>query len=221
MRNQKLLKKFKITVESIQKLFHSYQYTKYMLDKANDNWSETEIELETLDYPIQPEKYIFSPSVVTNFKINKETFPIASFDTTDNVVGTPFPLEAMMFLYCFTLIENYGNYLVDEVNPTFFKDEYNKKWHGKIHPDKNGVFNIPVIKNDVASMLKIQPSIINNKFLETLNEIRNRRNQLAHENSYPRNMLHKDINNILILMYSLYYYVTTDMDLISIFAWKE
>ena len=64
-------------------------------------------------------------------------------------------------------------------------------------------------------------SAINNKFLETLNELRNRRNQLAHENSYPRNMLHKDINNILILMYSLYYYVTTDMDLISIFAWKE
>lgn len=221
MRNEKLLKKFIKTVESIQKLLHSYQYTKYMLDKANDNWSETEIELETLDYPIQPEKYIFSPCVMTDFKINKENFPIASFDTTDNVVGTPFPLEAMMFLYCFTLLENYGNYFVDEINPTFFKDKYNKKWHGKIHPDKNGVFNINVIKNDVASMLKIQPVIINNNFLETLNEIRNRRNQLAHENSYPKNMLYKDIYSILISMYSLYYFITTDIEPISIFAWEE
>ena len=221
MSKEKLLENFIKTVESIQKIFHSYQYTKYMLDKANDNWSETEIELETLDYPIQPEKYIFSPSVVTNFKINKESFPIASFDTTDNVVGTPFPLEAMMFLYCFTLLENYGNYLVDEINPTFFKDEYNKKWHSKIHSDGNGDFNINDIRNDVASMLKIQSKIINNKFLETLNELRNRRNQLAHENSYSKKMLYKDIYNILISMYSLYYYVTQDLDSIYIFAWKE
>jgi hypothetical protein len=125
----------RLTLERLLQFKLTHDLTRHQIQELRAHWRNVEISLHK-DYPIS------DAGVVAQLKAGEAG--IAGLDTDEflitdepiapeDVVGLlgMFPLEAASCAYVFTMLEEYGDYLVSILNPDFQQER--KSWHRDIH----------------------------------------------------------------------------------------
>lgn len=153
--------------------------TNYVLQRAQTDWRSTEYVLR--DSPVNAlgvilRSYDRSPSgPLVEQKISAET--------ASEYLGA-FPLEAAAINYVFTIVELYGDMVVQRTNKKFFKGKrIHTNWHHKVYGDAN------TERHDVqVRMAKAfgEPLLVNGENIDSsvvlkLIELKRARNAFAHQ----------------------------------------
>lgn len=211
--------KFKLGLESFE----------YKNDQLLTNWREYEAELE-INYPIKGTQLTLSDEVFRKWKnqynnnliINSEK-DISSFDITDELADEPFKYKEMTLVYLFTILEDFGNSIIELVNNQYFKNEIQnngKSWHSKINKYQLEKGN-DLTKN-FADVFNLKKEDIYPKFVNIFYELKNKRNSIAHELHYPdKANFHKDVEAIIIIMSYIYIINDKPKSELKIYPWYD
>ena len=151
----------------------------YFLTKMRSDWRETEYELR--DYPVKGFGVVFR-KLESEAKVSFVEQSISPEKAVE-YVGT-FPLEAAAINYVFTLVELYGDLLVQRTNAKFFKGKRrHKNWHHKVYG--NADTKDPAIRlkmaNGFGHALLVNGRDIDSDTVLKLIELKRARNAFAHD----------------------------------------
>jgi hypothetical protein len=219
-------KLYERAIEEMLRLKYMVKINEYLDNKTKSNYRDFEEEFETDGYPVPAPEMESSIDQLKNwiktrnndifFQSNKI---ISSWDTTDEIAGDIIPHKKMIFLLYFTLLEGFGNNLLEITNEYLFEENNRKgkSWHSQVHRYNKDNQNI----NNFKKIFSIQSLVCPEEFIDLFLKMKEMRNRIAHENDYNSSSFHSDIESIMILTSYLYFSVTEDNDKITVFPWKD
>ena len=203
---------FKRTISQAIKFKLGIDIYEYTIDDRISNFGNFEAELD-VDYPIKGTEVKFSSDVFSkwrntydNYKIINDEKDLSSMDITDELSSEPFRHKEMAFVYLFTILEDFGNSLIEKVNnPFYIKDiKEGKSWHSKVNKHAKIAGRDLVL--GFATPFNLQCSDIDEKFVNLFYDLKQKRNSIAHELTYSGIQNFKtDIQSLIILICYLYH----------------
>lgn len=227
-KNEKLKELFESTIDTVIKFKLGLDVYQYQEDKHLKNYRDFEEEL-AINYPIKGTKVAFGREILSNWKsifhnhliINSNKL-LDSSDITETLSWNPFPQEQMVLVYLFTILEDFGNSIVEIVNPSLHKTlmENDRSWHGPVN--KHARSNGQDLVKKFAEPFQLERSDVDEKFVELLFDLKQKRNSIAHEMRYPENnKFETDFESLIILICYIYHINDPEKEDISYFPWHD
>ncbi|WP_139362070.1 hypothetical protein [Hymenobacter sp. CRA2] len=219
---------FDRTITQAIKLKLGLDIYEYIINDKNSNFVNFEAELD-VDYPIKGTEVRFSAEIFSKWRnpYNNDLIvdtqkDLASTDITSELSAEPFRHKEMIFIYLFTLLEDFGNSLVEKVNNTYYTGviQDGKSWHSKVNKHA---------KNDGRDLVagfglpfNLQRSDIDEKFVDLLYELKQKRNSIAHELKYPDiHSFKDDIKSLIVIICYLYHINDITKSPVKIYPWYD
>lgn len=203
---------FNRTISQVIKLKLGLDIYEYTIDERISNFRNFEAELDE-DCQIKGTEITFSTDIFSDWRntydnnkiINVEK-DLSSTDITDELSSEPFRYKEMTFVYLFTILEEFGNSLIEKVNATYYIQEIQKgkSWHSKVN--KHSKIEGRNLVLGFAAPFNLQGTDIDEKFVNLFYELKQKRNNIAHELTYPRiDDFQTDIQSLIIIICYLYH----------------
>lgn len=218
---------FERTMTSVIEFRLGLSTFEYKNKQLLEDWREFENELE-VEYPIRG----------IEVKINGEDLQkwgeeicndaiilereIRSDEITTTLAGEPFRYKEMTFVYLFSILEDFGNSILEIKRPSYYQTIRKEgiSWHNKItkkelKPKEN-------FTHLFAKVFGLSYESINHKIINKFSELRKKRNNIVHKLEYSDSLNFKeDIDNIIVIMCYLYYINDNNIEEFSIFSWDK
>lgn len=154
--------------------------TNYLVQKAVSDWRQIEYDLDKT-YPVKAQGVIFRKwEPMPGGPLVEQTI---TSEKAVEYLGA-FPLEAAGINYVFTLVEMYGDLIVQKTNAKFFKKKRRQtNWHHKVYGDANTENHEIQIKmaNGFGEPLLVDGANVDSDAVLKLVELKRARNAFAHE----------------------------------------
>lgn len=141
---------------------------------------------------------------------------------TTTLAGEPFRYEEMSFVYLFSILEDFGNSILEINKCKYYKEiqENEKSWHSKINKynENKGVDFIQIL----GEIFQLGKDLdINEKIISEFIRLKTVRNNIVHQLKYPDDSLNfkEGIDNIIVIMCYLYYINDSKREKFSVFPW--
>lgn len=219
---------FNRTISQVIKLKLGLDIYEYTIDNRISNYRNFEAELD-VDYPIKGTEVKFSSEIFSrwrntydNYKIVNDEKDLSSMDITDELSSEPFRHKEMTFVYLFTILEDFGNSLIEKVNTSYYIKEIQagKSWHSKVNKYfKAGGGDLVL---GFATPFNLQRSDIDEKFVNLFYDLKQKRNSIVHELTYPDIENFKtDIQSLIILVCYLYHINDQTKAVTKFYPWYD
>lgn len=219
---------FERTISQVIRLKLGLDIYEYVIDEKISGFRNFEAELD-LDYPIKGTEVKFSEdafskwsSIYDNHKIVNEEKDMASMDITDELASEPFRYKEMTFVYLFTLLEDFGNSLVEKINNPFYVGEIQsgKSWHSQVNRLAKNKGKDLVL--GFATPFNLDRTEVSEKFVDLFYSLKQTRNSIAHELHYPEiREFKKDVQSLILLICYLYHINDTDKLPMKLYPWHD
>ncbi|ARU27940.1 hypothetical protein [Cellvibrio sp. PSBB006] len=167
--------------------FHvAYQAAQLLHNNAQENWREFEDFLH-MDYPIKgigikaTRKNLDEPDEDWGGFLHSQE-PLSPAHVAPEL--SYYPLEAASSAYIYTLLENFGNEISENVNPGGLKNR--QAWHYGVHGDLNisDEKTVDKAKKGFAKSFSVAERKITKTAIKRLVLLKSARNEFMHEGSY-------------------------------------
>lgn len=219
---------FEKTMTSVIEFRLGLSTFEYKNKQLLEDWREFENELE-VEYPIRGIEIKINGEYLEKWEDRKNNGAIIlereirSDEITTTLAGEPFRYKEMSFVYLFSILEDFGNSILEIKKPSYYKEleKNGKSWHSKINKyNKNkGVDFIQILDEifDLEKHLNINGNIIS-EFIR----LKTVRNDIVHQLKYPDSLnFEDDIDTIIVIMCYLYYINDNNIEEFSIFPWDK
>lgn len=220
---------FNRTISQVIKLKLGLDIYEYTIDNRISNYRNFEAELDVF-YPIKGTEVKFSSDIFSkwrntddNYKIVNDEKDLSSIDITDELSFEPFRHKEMIFVYLFTILEDFGNSLIEKVNTPFYIKEIQegKSWHSKVNKYAKTDDRRDLVLG-FATPFNLQRADIDEKFVNLFYDLKQKRNSIVHELTYPDIWNFKtDIQSLIILVCYLYHINDQTKAVTKFYPWYD
>jgi len=226
---QALKNLFEQTITNVIKLKLGIDVYEYLFDYKRREYRNFESELDN-DNSIRGTQVRLNTRLFDEWEAAKDNnslvndrMLISSIDITSELVDEPFRYKEMSLVYLFTILEDFGNSVVEIVNNQYYSEKITgeqKAWHSGVNPfAKSKGKNLA---DAFAKPFALTANDIDKKFVTLLYELKEKRNRIAHTLTYPGgNNYHNDLKSIIVLMCYLYHINDTTKSDIIIYPWDD
>ena len=226
--NEKLRELFENTIDAAIKLKLALDVYRYQEEKHLINYSDFEEEL-SINYPIRGTGVIFNTEIFANWKssynnaniINSEKL-IESSEVTETLAWKPLAQNQMVIVYLFTMLEEFGNSIMEIVNPIEHARfaTSGKSWHSGVNRYAKQRGLDLVLK--FGEPFNLGRNDVDQKFVDLFYDLKQKRNSIAHELIYPEgSKFETDFESLLILICYLFHINDPLKEDVSYFPWHD
>lgn len=210
-------------LDNILEFNFSYDTQQYIRDNILRDSSRFEVEQCISDYPIKGGGVIASISTINAWSEEHEALIhpdnlVDPVETSESV--SCFPLDSVSIVYIYSLLEEYGNDVCDELG------EYERKgyqsWHSKVYAstDLNDPNKISNMKNNFCKVFGFDSSLIPDSVIISLIKIKSERNKIVHELEVSYNY-YLSMRHVVLIACCIYFYATGDSEELKVFPWYD
>lgn len=174
-----------VTVDALEQMIRFYvghKGIKYIHEEKARDWRSLVDSLH-ISYPISGVRVHAKKNGLRKIEVNcggflEFDYPLAPEYMVDDI--NSYPIDAASASYLFTILEVFGDSLVEKVNPGSLKERH--AWHRKVHGDcdLSNKDAIEKAKIGIRETFKLTRRSIPNYAIERLVKLKNIRNEFAH-----------------------------------------
>ncbi len=200
----------------------SYDVSKHLTEQTENNWREFEEKQHTNSYPIKGWGLIAHKSLLDSWTLQEDNL-LHEEDLNPSNTGAEinsFPRDTVSIIYIFSLLEDYGNTVCDELNPSYRKSR--QAWHRDIHGDADWNCNSKqqeMLKNFCKpfgfNLTDVPISIV-----EALVKLKKQRNSIIHELKHSNNF-EVYFSYVIAIACCIYFCLGVAKPEIKLYLWED
>jgi len=161
-----------------------FDVSEYLSRRAESNWRDFEAEQHAIDYPIKGCSLKANLSGLQGWSFQKETMlnleECLAPEETGSAIND-FPIHTVSIVYIYSLLEDYGNSVCDELNAGYRKSR--QAWHHDVYADAD-IGNAAVMNKMIEGFCKpfgFSVGQIPVNVLSALIALKKQRNLIVHQ----------------------------------------
>jgi hypothetical protein len=201
----------------------TYDVQKYLVEKTESRWREFEAEQHESDYPIKGTGIIVDQNLLNSWTFQEETILHLEEDLGPEDTGAElgnFPQQEVSIVYIYSLLEEFGNTICDQFNPSYRK--IRQAWHHGVYADCDleNPSEFSKAKNAFCRPFKFETNKVPDCAIEALVRLKKERNKIVHELMCSRNF-ELIFRCIVIIACSIYFQMEDSQGTLKIFPWHD
>ena len=220
---------FDRTISKAIKLKLGLEIYEFTSNKLISNYVDFEEELE-VNYPIKGTEVKFSinaflkwSETTQNISIVNSKKDLSSIDITNEIVTEPIRHKEMLFVYLFSILEDYGNSLIEVVNSVYYTKEiikHGKSWHSKVNQFAKAKGEDLV--TGFAMPFNLQKEDVSEKFVNLFYGLKEKRNRIVHKLQYPEiENFYTDVQSLIVIICYLYHINDKTKSPVKFYPWYD
>ncbi|MBP2302823.1 hypothetical protein [Azospirillum picis] len=210
------------TIEEILRIKATYDIHRYIINKAERSYQDFEAELH-VDYDITGTGVLATSVNIRTAqeedddKIVKTDLPLAPESISENIGS--FPLEKATASYLFTILEVYGNSVVDIINPGSINK--NKAWHEDVKgfADLRDSVQLDKACEAFGKHFAVPGNLVLDHAARRMVRLKKERNDFAHEGSGKVDVL-SYLEDVVTVICQIAF-MTTKEERLSVYPWED